>query len=413
MATFYLDFTNGNDANDGTTFANRWLTVTSGATAARIAPGDEIRMIQSDDPTSLGSATWTDLSQTVTLASALTANINLCETAWTASTNVTATAITTRKEGSFACNLAIAAGFTTGKIAFQSFTSTDFSSYQQVSLWIRSNVAIGSSVLSLRLCSDTNGDTTVDTLVIPAHTVVNRFIPIAIDNGSALGSSIQSVALYADADPGTVTVIMDDIIACKAPSSADSLTLVSLIGKNTTDETFYGIKSIDDTTVILDNSTNSLATQGRGYVGTTESVTTYKREPILMTMTNGTSQTVQDSGTAGSLITFSGGWNDTDGSTQVGETWLDGRAGSGTALSFGVHDYVRFEKFSVVRWSTGINMANGTTFTELDDSHINNNNSTGFSCGSEDFTFGTLVANNNESSGIQFTNAYRGTIEKI
>lgn len=38
MATYYLDFENGNDANDGTTFANRWKSLTNGATAARIAP---------------------------------------------------------------------------------------------------------------------------------------------------------------------------------------------------------------------------------------------------------------------------------------------------------------------------------------------------------------------------------------
>lgn len=42
MTTFYLDFAGGNDASDGTTFANRWKTITSGATAAPSAPGDSI-----------------------------------------------------------------------------------------------------------------------------------------------------------------------------------------------------------------------------------------------------------------------------------------------------------------------------------------------------------------------------------
>ncbi len=37
MSTFYLDFEGGNDANDGTTFANRWKTINTGATAARVA----------------------------------------------------------------------------------------------------------------------------------------------------------------------------------------------------------------------------------------------------------------------------------------------------------------------------------------------------------------------------------------
>jgi hypothetical protein len=46
---FYLDYEGGNDANDGTTFANRWKTLTSGVTATRIAPGDTIRIMASPE----------------------------------------------------------------------------------------------------------------------------------------------------------------------------------------------------------------------------------------------------------------------------------------------------------------------------------------------------------------------------
>jgi hypothetical protein len=60
MPTYYIDFEGGNDANDGLTFANRWKTFNTGATAARIAAGDTIRVMASPDPTSIGSATWTD-----------------------------------------------------------------------------------------------------------------------------------------------------------------------------------------------------------------------------------------------------------------------------------------------------------------------------------------------------------------
>ena len=69
MATYFLDYEGGNDANDGLSFANRWKTITAGATAARIAPGDTIKIMGSPDPTSLGiNATWTNKSATVTLA---------------------------------------------------------------------------------------------------------------------------------------------------------------------------------------------------------------------------------------------------------------------------------------------------------------------------------------------------------
>ena len=78
--TFYLDYENGADANDGSTWALAWKTITSGATAARIAPGDIIRIAKSPAPASLGTTgIWTDLSKTVTLGAAQTATVNLCE----------------------------------------------------------------------------------------------------------------------------------------------------------------------------------------------------------------------------------------------------------------------------------------------------------------------------------------------
>ncbi len=61
MTTFFCDYEGGNDANDGLTFTNRWKTLTSGATAARIAPGDTIKLMASPTPTSLGvTGIWTD-----------------------------------------------------------------------------------------------------------------------------------------------------------------------------------------------------------------------------------------------------------------------------------------------------------------------------------------------------------------
>ena len=74
MSTFYLDYQSGDDAADGSTFSlvglpavGPWKTITAGATAARIAPGDIIRIAKSADPTGIGNATWTNLSRTITL----------------------------------------------------------------------------------------------------------------------------------------------------------------------------------------------------------------------------------------------------------------------------------------------------------------------------------------------------------
>lgn len=427
MATFYLDFENGNDANDGTTFANRWKTLTNGATAARIAPGDEIRIMGSPAPTSLGqNGVWTSqalqatknitsatnatpISITCTshgystgdtvvitgvggntnangtweitvtgtntftlndssgngtssggtarlrnntrvmLTTAVTQNIASTgpgRAAWTASANVTATFSTsgeTFKEHSSSDSIAIAAGFTTGLAAYWTLPSTlDLSGYQQISFWIQQTTGtIGAAgAIDLRLCSDTTGTTAVNTISIPGLATLGKWMPVTVDLATNLGNSIQSIALYVNTDNGAQTFLLNNIIACKASSDPDSLTLTSLIGKNTTGETFWGIQSINGRRVMLDADTNATpgGTSVRGYYGTSETVTTYKRETIKLGPTAGvntTLQTIQDSGTDGNPITFSGGWDRTNMSTQNLETWLDGVNGYGFGIGSG------------------------------------------------------------------------------
>lgn len=428
MTTFYLDLAGGNDGNAGTSFAARWKTITAGATAARIAPGDTIRLMESPQPTNLGiNATWNRDSKTITLASALTANITDCETAWTASTNVTSTADTsTFKEGTKSAKHVIAAAFTTGKAAYFATGTLDLSAYQQVSFMIYSNLAVAANSYSLRLCSDTTGDTTVNTIPITVA-LPNSFgywLPMTVDLGAALGSSIQSIALYCDLDPGTAILWLDNIIACKASSSADSLTLRSLLGKvwnlpwvastsfatndirkptqpnrngfrykvtaggggtsggteptwpldigltvvdgdltwtcEGLEDTWYGIQSINGTTVKVDTWCGTKGNAGRGYSGDTETVATYKRECFTaMGVNGGTLHQTQEAGSVTAYTTYSGGWNSTDMTTQTGETWLDGTTGLGTLFNFGSY-WNAFYNINSVRGNRGIE-AGGTT----------------------------------------------------
>ena len=372
MATYYLDFEGGNDGNDGTTFANRWKTFASGATAARTAPGDTIRIMASPDPSSLGiTAQWTNKSSTVTLASALNVLITDCESAWTASTNVTCSTGGTFNQfrtGTTSVKHAIAAGFTTGKAAyFDLGGSNDYSGYEGITLWVMVQTStLAASTLSIRLCSDTTGDTTVDTLPLPPITLVDCWVPVYIDLGSALGSAIQSIALYADADPGTIDVYFDNINTVKASSGGDNLHLRSLIGKNTgSTEYWWGIRSISGTDVQIDGTPyNFFGTNqrvGRGYSGTTESVTTYHRDPIVLPQTSGNAQVVQESGTSGNHITYSGGWNRSDMSTQTGETWIDGSGAWGIGIHYNGNGFLTIDKLNCVRYDYGHYMA--CTFT--------------------------------------------------
>lgn len=357
MATKYLDYENGDDANDGSTWALAWKTITSGATGARIAPGDVIRIAKSPDPTSLGiAAQWTDESKTVELASALTANIALCEGAWTAADgNVTCSTSTTRKQGSYSASIQELTAKGAGKLAYLDLgSSLDFSGYQQISLWLRSNATIGGSIFRLDLCSDATGDTPVNQLTITDPLYISTWNPLVLNNGSALGSSIRSISLWQVSDPGPLTLYLDDIIACKAPGN-DALTLASLIGKNAAGETWYAIQSINGTTVLLDNSPDCGAAAGRGYSGTTESVTTYKRETIRKRATVKTTpqEGVQDSGNHDSHITFSGGWN-TSSSLQDGMTCYDGVNGWGTGIYMADRSGIDLDHLLFVRYYRGI-----------------------------------------------------------
>lgn len=365
MATFYLDPENGNDANDGTSFANRWKSLTSGATAARIAPGDTIRMIKSEAPGSLGNATWTNKSDTVSLSSAVNALVTDCETAWTGSANVTATAgTTTYVTGTKACNLVIASGFTTGKVAYFALgASQDYSGYEGLTFWFQNSAAIAASTLSIRLCSDTTGDVTVDTLAIPASVYNNTWRAIYIDKGSALGSAIQSIALYADLDPGAVTVILDNISTVKASSGSDNLNLTNLIGKDTTNDGWWPIREISGTTIKLASNVGLFSSPTgltyQGYWGTSETVTTYRTKPMLGPLTGGVLGLVQDSGTDGNLITFSGGWDRTNMSTQTGMTWLTSHHQRINNVMFDINtkSYIRVDKIGVTMTGTGVQVS--------------------------------------------------------
>jgi hypothetical protein len=324
MTTRYLDFTGGNDSNDGSSFANRKLTLASAVSG--LTGNDTVRIMASAAATSLGqSATWTNASQTVTLTTAVTANITDCDTIWTDGSggNVTPSANTAAfREGAKSAKLIIAGAFTTGLAAFFATGTLNLSSYQQVSLWVRSTGTHASGVLQIKLCSDAAGVTAVNTVNIPALTA-NLWTPVTIDTAGALGASIASVALYCASDPGAVTVDLDNILACKASSSADSLTLTSLLSLNTdANEPWFTIKSINGTSIVLgcaDAGTALPTSHTTLYEGSTATATTYKREPILLTAV----QSCSANGTGiDTPINLEGGYDTTNMSTQSDITWL-------------------------------------------------------------------------------------------
>lgn len=506
MTTYYIDFEGGNDASAGTSFATRWRTITNGATTARIAPGDEIRIMASPDPTSIGSATWTGggrpntiaissstnaspivvttsaahglaagdyvsitgqagnqatngvwkvgtvasatqfeilqmdganttgsgvsnaagsvtkaNSLVVKTASPLVQNIALCggfseKTAWTASANVTATATSSaaiNKEGAFAAQINIAAGFTTGKAAYYTLPSTlDLSAYQQVSFWLRQNVGTVNIAgrVYVALCTDTIGNTVAHQCDVPDLGALGNWVPITVNLGTALNSAIQSVAFYVVSDQGAQTFLLDNIIACKAASASDSITLQSLVSKSdgSGDEAWYPIQSINYDVIMLGNynGASSLSTDVRGYNGTSETVTTYKRETIKTAPATSSSSlisAINDSGTSGNPITYSGGWNRTDMSTQTGRTWLDGQTGWGRGFGTNAsRSFLSVDRIDLCRYLDGLYFANPASSVTVSSVYATGNTNGFNPTGLATSTITSIWANNN-STGIDFS----------
>lgn len=488
MTVYYVDYQNGNDSNDGLTFANRKKSVYSASLAS--SSGDEIRVMASPDPTLVGAGIVTDrpgmnssillgtgaISYSTTTGSTqitsadhgfsdgdtigiygntngreidgtweisnVTTNtftldgytgnanttgsggriLNLTQkrilldtavtqniasygprtTAWTASANVTAalesqTSDTSNDgrytEHSYGDRIVIAAGFTTGKAAYYTLPSTlDLSGYQQISLRVKQyagsrNTSPDYSNVSLRLCTDSTGDTSVHTIELPIRATsgtATYFVPITKDFGTNLNSGINSVALYVDTDLGAQSFRICNIIACKASSSNDSLTLNSLIGLNSTtnlsNQEWYTIESINDRRILLTvgdpiyqpKSTNYGGGHGAWFGNNAGSNNIYKRETIVFETTSSSSAhpftalRTAKSASFGSETTISGGWNRTDMTTQTGMTYIDSGIYFGIGL-FCPDSYISFSNFGFVRFNSNqTSNSNGLQFENMD-----------------------------------------------
>lgn len=360
MAIRYLDFEGGNDANDATSFAQRVKSFTG--LTAKLSAGDTVRIMKSIDPTALGTCTWTNASRVLTIPSGTIKDIDSCDAAWTASTNVTTTTTGTRKQGTNANSVAIAAGFTTGLVAYKALAgATDFSGFQQINFWVQANATVAASVFRIDLCSDAAGATPVNSFTVTvALNPINSWNSIVMDNGSALGSSIQSIAITALSDPGTVTLIIDNFFVSKAPGAADCLTLNSLVRKTTpvADVDFwFNVLSVAGTSAEIGGNIGALIATARLYTGITESVATQVRQTIQQTVvTNSTTvvnQPPAPDGTLAAPVTYSGGWDRSAMTTRDGETWLGVCNGNGIGVATVGRSYLYFTDIHCAGFASG------------------------------------------------------------
>lgn len=312
--------------------------------------------------------------KTVVLTTAVNLHIDQCNVSWTPGTNVTS-AIAGLGNYMKGCpwGVVVSTNASCGAnqiIAKQGLSaSLDLSGYEQISFYIKTpstTVAIGSGVLKIKLYSDAACTAEVESLDIPAlMTLASIDTPIVINKGSALSTTVQGIALYSTVALASKTIYLSNIIACKAASSADSLTLMSLISKNSLevggDHSWYPIGAIWGKVVVLLASSSSIvypiiASTGY-YYGTSETVNLYKRETTKIYYGAKTLQTdvinaAQGYGTLADYIFYSGGWSSIY--IQNGLTIFDGGCmyghGHGSSTN---SQYLLSERTATVRQERG------------------------------------------------------------
>jgi hypothetical protein len=328
VATHYVDpreVGGGNDANDGSTFALRKKSLASVSPAAN----DDVRVVKSDDPFRVqglngtnANGTFTNKDDDIAISETFCKVVHECDTAWTAAANVTsAPTATFVKGGTNGALHTVAAGFTTGIVAYVLTVNGDYSNCDRLSfmLYQTAGTAIPANTLVARLCSDTVGAVVVDEFVVP-HALLSgggNWNPMELTRtgGGNLGASIQSISFAFTSDPGAVAFAVDNIIA----TNAFGITHQCWVTKDSSATGLKGdpVRVIAPTNIKTDADIASLGTGAkRGYSGTTETVAIYARKPLLCWA----SQAFPTGGSAGSTVNWSGGWNTTDMSTQTGIT---------------------------------------------------------------------------------------------
>ena len=349
----------------GSSWSDAWLTMTTGASATRVQSGDEVRVSKTDDPVSIGNATWTGLSKTVTLATAQTLTIDNCETAWTVANASTIATNSSRKQGSDSVRVIKSTAPATNTLyAYKALGSAiDFGAYDSITLWVNaySGSVIGANNWKLALCSDTAGATIEFEYPIPASASASGlWYPVTIAGVSVGGnkSAIQSIALYSGSvAPNNICGISLDNISASNATGFNLTTVISKISSAGYDsESWWPIQSIDGTTVLLDLNANTSATSAKGYTGTTQTVATYFRRTFAQGP-NASFSTVNNTLRAG--VIYGGGW-DTSSSTQTGMTALDARNAQGHLMLMA--SGTSLERFCLIRSDTGIGFVSGQRY---------------------------------------------------
>ena len=261
----------------GSSWADAWLTYTSGATQTRTATGNVLystTVRTAETPyvaLSIGNVSISPTDPAINLPSGRGHGtdwyvVDQCDTAWTAVNSATSTTSTTRRQGSAA--ILVTRGSTATNTLFASKTIAGYNllGYEGLSFYMRSSGTSSTDQWHLCLCSDTAGTTVVFTMILPAIPVANVFYKTTVvpDGLSAFSSAvIQSIALYSGSISAPSTALsLDNIIAYRPGGLHHQTPLVVHAGAfhPSLDKLYYQISGFGASTqLILDGASGSTA----------------------------------------------------------------------------------------------------------------------------------------------------------
>ncbi|MCD6165408.1 right-handed parallel beta-helix repeat-containing protein, partial [bacterium] len=146
-----------------------------------------------------------------------TSTIDTCDSAWTASANVTSTTDTSdKKEGTASVKFEIDDAFTTGTIAYHTISSIDISEYSNIKYWIKTSSSKNYGVFKLILDDTSDCSSPLKEIDLPETRTFweNHYLNLGDTSGL---TNITCVGIKAVSDPGAITIRIDDIKASKGP----------------------------------------------------------------------------------------------------------------------------------------------------------------------------------------------------
>ena len=179
------------------------------------------------------------------------------------------------------------------------------------------------------------------------------------------------------------------------------------VGLNTAGETWWEISSITSTTITLTSKYSGTGGTGAGYkLGVTDTGTAAASTTVI--------QQVSASGSAGSLIKISGGWNLSGTPAQDGQTWFwqsgASKYGYGLQLSSKSYCDLDFGRVGFLRYNRAIYLTSSSSSNTITSATCNSNGYGIYLANSSNNNTITTPTCNSNSYGIYLSSSSNNTI---